>query len=126
MIGRLAIVLGDNDFMIRRAVVESVNKLIRTFGRENGSEVSSLPDNSEHLLNEDELVENSNICMKLFKLLLNAFLISGCLAAALFGECYVIMIENRIVVSDDTQPLKIELSDSMRMEILKDFDSLWG
>ena len=67
--------------------------------------------------------------MNLLKLLLkseDAFLIGGCLAAALFGECYVIMIENRIVVSDDTQPLKIELSDSMRREILKGFDSLWG
>ena len=55
----------------------------------------------------------------------DTFLIPGCLAAALFGECYVIMIENRIVVRGDTQPLKIELSDSMSREILKGFNNLW-
>ena len=129
VICRLAIALGDDDFMIRRAAVESLNELVNMLGWRNGSEVSSRPDNSEHLRSEDELVENSNICMKLFRLLLKSedtFLISGCLAAALFGECYVIMGGNRIVVSGDTQPLKIELSDSMRTEILKGFDNLWG
>ena len=67
--------------------------------------------------------------MKPFNLLLKSedtFLICGCLIAALFGECYVIMIENRIVVSGDTQPLQVELSDSMRREILKGFDHVWG
>ena len=96
--------------------------------RRNGSEVSSLPDNSEHLRNEDELVENSNICIKLFKLLQKSegtFFIPGCLAVALFEDCYVIMIENRIVVSGDTQPLEIELSDNMRREICNGIDNLW-
>ena len=129
VIGKLAIALGDDDFMIRTAAGESLNELVNMLGRRNGSEVSSVPDNSEHLRNEDELVENSNICTKLFRLLLKSedtFLIPGCLAAALFGECYVIMIKNWIVVSGDTQPLKIELSDSMRRDILKGFDNLWG
>ena len=128
VIGKLAIALGDDDFMIRRAAVESLNELVNMLGRRNWSEVSSFPDNSEHLRNQDELVENSNICTKLFRLLLKSedtFLIPGCLVAALFGDCCII-IENRIVVSGDTQTLKIELSDSMRTEILKGFDHLWG
>ena len=127
VIGRLAIALGDNDFMIRRAAVESVNKLIRTFGRENEAEVCPLTNNGEHLINGSKAVENSHICMKLFKLLLKSedtSWIPGCFAAALFGECYVIMIENSIVVRSDTHQLESELSDSMRREIGKGFDNL--
>ena len=129
VIGRLAIALGDNRSWNRKEAVESLNELVNKLGRRNRSEVSSIPDNSEHLRNEDELVGISNICMKLFKLLLKSedtFLIPGCLTAAVFGECYVIVIENRIVVSGDTQPLKIELSDRMKREILRGFDNLWG
>ena len=103
--------------------------LVNILGRRNRSEVSSLLENSELLRSEDEVVENSNIFMKLFKLLLRSedtFLIGGCLAAAVFREYYVIMSGNRIVVSGDTQLLEIELSDSMRTEILKGFDNLWG
>ena len=129
VIGRLAIALGDKWFSVRRAAVVSLNELVNMLGRRNEGEVCSLTDYGEHLINEDELVGISNICMKLFNLLLKSvdtFLICGCLAAALFGECYVIMIENRIVVSGDTQPLQIELSDSMRSEILNGFNNLWG
>ena len=129
VISWLAVALGDNSSFIRRAAVKSLNKLVNMLIRRNGSEVSSVSDNSEHLRNEDKLVGNSNICMKLFKILLKSedtFLIPGCLAAAVFGDCYVIMIENRIVVSGDTQPLEIELSDSMTGEILKGSDNLWG
>ena len=128
IIGRLAVVLGDNRFWIRRAAVDGLNELVNILGRRNGSEASSVLDNSEHWINEDELVENSNICMKLFELLRkseDSSLIPGCFAAALFGDCYVIMSENRIVVSGDKQPLKIKLSDSMRTEISKGFDNLW-
>ena len=129
VIGRLAFALGDNSSLMRRAVVKSLNERINMLEQRNGSEMSSVLDNSEHLINEDELVENSHICMKLFKLLFKSedtFLISGCLAAALFGECYVIMVESRIVVSGNAQPLTIELSDCMKREILKGFDNLWG
>ena len=129
VIESLAIALGDNSYFVRIAAVRSLNELVNILGRRNGSEVSSVPDNSEHWINEDELVENSSICMKLFKLLLKSestFLIRGCLTATVFGECYVIMIENRIVVSGDTRPLKIELSDNMKTEILKGFDNLLG
>ena len=129
VIEMLAVALGDNRSFIRKAAVVSLNKLVNMLGRRNRSEVSSVPENSEHWINEDELVENSNICMKLFKLLLKSedtSWIPGCLTAAVFGECYVMMIEKRIVISGDTQPLKIEMSDSMRREILKGFGHIWG
>ena len=128
VVGRLTIALGYDDSWIRAVAVESVNKLVSMFGRRNGSEVSSVSDNSEHLINENELVENPSICIKLFELLQksgDSSWIRGFFAAALFGDCYVIMIENRIVVSDDTQPLQVELSNSMRREIFKGFDNLW-
>ena len=129
VISTVAIALGYDDSWTRLAAVESMNKLVSILWRRNGVEVSSLPENGERWMNEDELVENSNICMTLFELLqksADSSLIPGCLAAAAFGECYVIMSENRIVVSGDTQALKIELSDSMKREILKGFDNLWG
>ena len=128
VIERLALALGDNWHFIRGAAVDNLNELVNILGRRNESEVSSLPDNSEHWTRENELVRNSNICIKLFKLLqksADSSWIPGFLAAALFGECYVIMSENRIVVSGDTQPLEIELSDSMRREILKGINNLW-
>ena len=129
VISTVAIALGYDDSWTRLAAVESMNKLVSILWRRKGVQVSSLPDNGERWMNEGELVENSNICMTLFELLqksADSSLIPGCLAAAAFGECYVIMSENRIVVSGDTQALKIELSDSMKREILKGFDNLWG
>ena len=114
--------------MIRRAAVKSVNKFMRTFGREKDAEACSFADNGEHLINGSHVVENSHICMQLFKLLLeseDSCWIPGCLAAAVFGECYVIMIGNSIVVSSDTYQLETELSDSRTREIRKGFDNLW-
>ena len=128
VIGRLAIALGDNNFLVRRAAVRRLNELVNILGRRNGSEASSVHDNSEYLRNGSKIVENSHICMKLFNLLLKSedtSLIPGCWAAAVFGECYVMMIENRIVVSGDTQQMQIELSDSMRRQILKGHVNFW-
>ena len=126
VISKLTTSLGDN--YLRLDAARSVNQLVSMLLRGKVSEDHLSTDSSEHLINERKLIEDSNICMKLFELLLKSedtSWISACFHAAVFQNCYAIIIENRIVVGSDSHYLKIDLSDNMMREILKGFDDLW-